>query len=208
MTAPAPTAPAPQESGTFFLLPPHHRLFAVFDDPVAGNEVAEALRAEGTTDDVWTFYGAKGIESLDSRIAHKSVHVGVVRVVQRVLTNDCEYCDALSGALRHGAMVLAARVGEREVADLSERLAERGAHSFAYGSHWNFVPLQEAGHTIGYFSTAEGASGAGEAAGTVPATETGAQPGAETGTEPAAQTGAETGAQTGAESHRDRPSAA
>lgn len=141
-----------EEGGTFFVLPPHHRLFVVFDDPAVGSEVAEELRAGGTADDVWTFYGSKGIQSLDPRVRRHGVPVGIVRVVQRVLTNDCEYCDALSEALRHGAVVLAARVGEGNVEGLSERLAQRGGHSFAYGEHLNFVPLGTAGHTVGYFS--------------------------------------------------------
>lgn len=156
-----------EESGTFFVLPPHHRLFAVFNDPAAGNEVVEELRAQGAADDVWTFYGHKGIESLDSRVGRHGVPVGIVRVVQRALTNDCEYCDGLSEALRHGAMVIAVRIGEDDVEALSERLGRRGAHSFAYGAHLNFVPVDYAGHVVGYFSTDEeedGAPGAGAAA--------------------------------------------
>lgn len=141
-----------EESGTFFVLPPHHRLFAVFDDPVAGAEIAETLRAERAADDVWTFFGNKGIQSLDPGIGHHGVPVGIVRVVQRLLTNDCEYCDGLATALRHGAMVLAARVGSDEADALSERLAQYGGHTFAYGEHWNFVPLADAGHSIGFFA--------------------------------------------------------
>lgn len=142
-----------EESGTFFVLPPQHRLFVVFDDPVVGDEVAEELRGEGVPDDVWTFFGKKGIQSLDPRVGHRGLLVGIVRVAQRLMTNDCEYCDGLSSALRRGAMVLAVRVGEEEVEDLSERLRDRGAHTLAYGEHWNFVPLGSAGHTIGFFGS-------------------------------------------------------
>lgn len=139
-----------QESGTFFVLPPHHRLFAVFDDPVAGSAVAAELRAEARAGDVWTFFGDKGIQSLDPHAGHHGVAVAVVRVVQRFFTNDCEYCEGLSSALRQGAMVLAAPVGEDRVEEVSKRLSQRGGHNFAYGEHWDFVPLGSAAHAIGF----------------------------------------------------------
>lgn len=152
-----------EESGTFFVLPPHHRLFAVFDDPVAGAEIAETLRAERAADDVWTFFGNKGIQSLDPGIGHHGVPVGIVRVVQRLLTNDCEYCDGLATALGRGAMVVAVRVERHEVEEVSARLHARGAHSLAYGEHWNFVPLRGEEHTVGFFGAEEpGAPGAAE----------------------------------------------
>lgn len=143
-----------EESGTFFVLPPHHRLFAVFDDPVVGSDVAAGLRAEGATEDVWTFFGDQGIRSLDPHSGRHGVPVAIVRVVQRILTNDCEYCDGLANALRHGAMVLAVRVEEDRVEEVSERLMQQGGHTFAFGEHWNFVPLEGAGQAIG-FSTGD-----------------------------------------------------
>jgi hypothetical protein len=142
-----------EESGTFFVLPPQHRLFVVFDDPVVGSEVAAKLRDEGVPDDVWTFFGDMGIQSVDPRIGRHGVLVAIVRVAQRLMTNDCEYCDGLSNALGHGAMVLAVRAEEDQVEDLSERLRELGGHTFAYGEHWNFVPLGSAGRAIGFFSS-------------------------------------------------------
>lgn len=147
-----------ESTGTFFVLPPHHRLFAVVDDPVVGNELAAELRAGETTSDVWTFFGDAGVKSLDPRVGAHGVPVAIVRVVQRILTNDCEYCDGLSAALRHGAMVLAVRVEEGEVEGLSARLRARGAHSFAYGDHWNFVPLSGAEHSVGYFTPEDDAA--------------------------------------------------
>lgn len=137
-----------EDSGTYFLLPPHHRLFAVVDDPAVGTEVARDLRTEGTTDDVWTFFGEEGIRSLEPGILHHGLPVAVVRVAQRLLTSDCEYCDGLCDALKRGAMVLAVRVGKDDVDAMSERLRQRGAHSFAYGEHWNFLPVTGAGHTV------------------------------------------------------------
>lgn len=139
----------PEESGTYFLFPPHHRLFAVVDDPVTGSELARELRAGGTVDDVWTFFGEQGMRSLEPGILHHGIPVAVVRVVQRFLTSDCEYCDGLHDALGRGAMVLAVRVEKEDLQRLSDRLRERGAHSFAYGEHWNFLPLPGAGHAIG-----------------------------------------------------------
>lgn len=150
----------PEESGTFFVLPPHHRLFAVFDDPVVGNEVAAALRDKGVAEDVWTFFGDRGVQSIEPSLGHHGLPVAIVRVAQRLMTNDCEYCDGLANSLRQGAMVLATRVGEDGVEDLAELLAKRGGHSFAYGEHWNFVPLMGAAHTIGYFPPEQ--SGVGE----------------------------------------------
>jgi hypothetical protein len=138
-----------ENTGTYFLLPPHHRLFAVIDDAAAGTEVARELRSEGATDDVWTFFGEEGIKSLEPEILHHGLPVAVVRVVQRLLTSDCEYCDGLCSALKRGAMVLAVRVPKDDVGTMTERLARRGAHSFAYGEHWNFLPVAGAGHTVG-----------------------------------------------------------
>ncbi|MGH9092770.1 MAG: hypothetical protein ACRDZR_15545 [Acidimicrobiales bacterium] len=114
-----------------------------------GPDVAAALRAEGAADDVWTFYGDKGIRSLDAHVRHHGVPVAIVRVAQRLLTNDCEYCDGLSAALGRGAMALAARVPGDGVEELSERLRRQGGHTLAYGEHWNFVPVGDAGHAIG-----------------------------------------------------------
>lgn len=139
----------PQESGTYFLLPPHHRLFAILDDPVVGSRVAAELRSGRVAEDVWTFFGEKGIESLDPSARHHGIPVAIVRVLQHLMTEDCEYCDGLAMALRHGHMVLAVRVDAEEVHDVSERLRQSGAHSFAYGEHWNFVPLEGAAHAIG-----------------------------------------------------------
>jgi len=144
----------PEESGTFFVLPPHHRLFAVVDDPVAGTALAAELRAQGD-DDVWTFFGEKGIGDLDPHVRHHGVPLAIVRVLQRLLTNDCEYCEGLASALEQGAIVLAIRVAEEGVDDLSAWLRDRGAHSLAFGEHWNFVPVGGSGHAIG-FTTSEG----------------------------------------------------
>lgn len=138
--------------GTFFLFPPRHRLFTVFDDAAAGLATAAELRDERGTDDVWTFVGDKGLECIDPRDSHHHLRVAVVRLAQRLLTGDCEYCDGLSSAMRAGAVVLAVRVDEDQAEDLADRLADKGGRDFAYGEHWNFVPLEHATHAVGYAS--------------------------------------------------------
>jgi hypothetical protein len=105
--------------------------------------------------DVWIFYGEKGVRSVDPSVAHHGVPVAIVRIVQRMLTNDCEYCDGLSHALQAGAMVLAVKADEDAVEALSEVLKEHGGHSFAYGEHLNFVPLAGSGHAIGSSTDSE-----------------------------------------------------
>jgi hypothetical protein len=144
-------------SGTYFVLPPRHRLFAIFDDPAKGRRAIHELSEKGMADDadVWIFYGEKGVRSVDPSVAHHGVPVAIVRIVQRMLTNDCEYCDGLSHALQAGAMVLAVKADEDAVEALSEVLKEHGGHSFAYGEHLNFVPLAGSGHAIGSSTDSE-----------------------------------------------------
>lgn len=149
---PAHHEPGVKDARTAFLLAPRHRLFVVFDDPSAGAAVASALRGEGAQDDVWTFVGDNGLASLDPHVRHHGLGVGIVRVVQRVLTNDCEYCEGLSNALEEGAMVLAIRVDADKLDALTARLAARGGHTFAYGAHGNFVPVAHAAHAVGFFT--------------------------------------------------------
>lgn len=142
----------PEESGTFFVLPPHRRLFGVFDDPDTGSAVATELRDAGAPNDVWTFYGDRGVRSVDPHAGHHGMPVAVVRALQRFMTSDCEYCEGLAAALRNGDIVLAVRVDHVNADTLAARLSQRGAHSLAYGEHWNFVPVEGATHSIGYFS--------------------------------------------------------
>jgi biotin synthase-like enzyme len=65
--------------------------------------------------------------------------VAVVRLVQRVLTNDCGYCAQSSRSLHEHGMVVAVEIEPTELQDARAILAERGGHSFVYGEHWNFV---------------------------------------------------------------------
>ncbi len=138
-------------TGTYFVLPPRHRLFVVFDDPTHGREAVQQLCANGNLneDNVWTFYGEEGVQSVDPSVRHHGLPIAIVRIFQRVLTNDCEYCEGLAQALRGGAMVLAIKTEEDAAEELSRAMQSYGGHSFAYGEHWNFVPLGGSGQTIG-----------------------------------------------------------
>ena len=129
-------------SNTYFVLPPRHRLFAIFDDPNAGREALQQLRTMGLADedDVWTFYGDQGLRSLDPSMRHHGLPLEIVRIVQRVLTNDCEYCEDLAESLRDGAMVVAVKADGNAQEDVGHVLRSHGGHSLAYGAHWNFVP--------------------------------------------------------------------
>jgi hypothetical protein len=150
-------APHTTGSGTYFVLPPNHRLFAIFDRPADGREAIHELSKKGMADesDVWIFYGEKGVQSVDPGVTHHGVPVAVVRIFQRIWTNDCEYCDGLSHALQGGAMVLAVKAAKDAVPALSQVLQEHGGHSLAYGEHLNFVPLAGSGHAIGSSTDSE-----------------------------------------------------
>lgn len=136
-------------AGTFFVLPPSHRLFVVFDDPEQGLSALHEAGVSGLTDpdDAWIFSGEEGVTSVDPGLSRHGVAVGIVRVIQRLMTSDCEYCEGLARALRTGAVVLALKVDQDAVDDASEVLHRQGGHSMAYGAHWNFVPLAHATHT-------------------------------------------------------------
>lgn len=136
-------------AGTFVLLPPSHRLFVVFSDAEQGTAALTEADASGLTssDDAWIFSGEEGLASLDPGLGRHGLAVGVVRVLQRMMTSDCEYCDGLAHALRAGAIVMALKADEKAVEELSAVLRRHGGHSLAYGAHWNFVPLPHASHT-------------------------------------------------------------
>ena len=128
-----------------FVLPPRHRLFAIFDDADTGRQAVEELRREGFAqpDDLWVFYGEEGLRSLELRGSSHRLRMKVVRIVQRAMTSDFNYLQVLDGALRQGEMVVAVRVhdGLRARTGSRSRCAARSAHSFAYGAHWDFVPV-------------------------------------------------------------------
>lgn len=149
-------------AGTYFVLPPSHRLFAVFDDAEQGRAALDEIRTSGIadSDDTWIFSGEEGLKAVDPGLGRHGVAVGIVRVMQHMLTSDCEYCEGLSQALRAGAMVVALKVEEKVVEEASGVLRRHGGHSLAYGAHWNFVPVPHATHTTSAMSDFVSGSGA------------------------------------------------
>lgn len=135
--------------GTYFVFPPRHRLFVIFDDVERGRAALDEVEESGLTDSeaTWVFAGEEGARSIDPGLGRHGVAVGIVRFFQRMMTSDCEYCDGLSRALRAGAVVMALRVDEKAIDAASDVLRRHGGHSLAYGAHWNFVPLPHATHT-------------------------------------------------------------
>lgn len=148
-------------TGTYFVLPPSHRLFAVFDDAGQGRLALDEIRKLDSTesDDTWIFSGEEGLKAVDPGVGRHGVAVGIVRAMQHMLTSDCEYCEGLAEALRAGAVVVAVKVDEEAVEEVSQVLRQFGGHSLAYGAHWNFVPLPHATHTTGAMSDFVSGSG-------------------------------------------------
>ena len=125
-----------------FVLPPRHRLFAIFADPAAARKAVEELLAEGFAPpgSTWVFYGQDGSASLAG--GSHGLRRKVVRLAQRAMTSDLNYLEVLRDALREGAMAIAVRVPNEASADrLAKWLRARSADSFAYGAHWDFVPV-------------------------------------------------------------------
>ena len=128
-----------------FPLAPPHRLFAIFDDPKAGRRAVDGLRKQGMAgdDDIWVLYGDDGRRRL--RGDGNKLRTVVVRVLQVALSNDASYVAVLDEALSAGGLVIAVRARSEASADrLARRLRAAEAHSFAYGTHWDFVPVTAA----------------------------------------------------------------
>jgi hypothetical protein len=114
----------------------------MFDDPAAGHRAAQVLAEKGWNDegDLWVFEGDQGVRHLDAR-GH-SAAIRLLRFAERAITADVDYLRLFDDALRHGALVLAVRVPSEDAADhLAGELRELGGHSFAYGAHFDFVPV-------------------------------------------------------------------
>jgi hypothetical protein len=135
--------------GPEFVLAPH-RLFVVFDDAMHAIDAIRALATEGSTSgDVWVYAGDHGAEQLDPHVTRHGLGVALVRIVQRVFTNDCEYCELLATNLHEGHVVIAVELHHDAVALVMPLLEYHGGHSFAYGEHWNFVPIDGIPHAVG-----------------------------------------------------------
>jgi hypothetical protein len=115
-------------------------LFAIFSDPEVGRVTIEELRSEGFAggDDIWVFNGEEDLR----RARSHGLRTRFIRTAQRAMTNDFRYVEVLEEALRAGELVVAFKVPNEPSADrLARYLRDRSAHSFAYGAHWDFVPV-------------------------------------------------------------------
>jgi hypothetical protein len=137
--------------GPAFVLPPHDRLFCVFDrreDGVAA--IRELLRFNVVkVDDVWVFEGERGAQRLDPTLVRHGVRATLGRVAQRLLTGDAEYGDNLVAELRRGGLVLAIHVSRSGIPNLLPLLERHGGHFMAFGAHWNYVDTSGLAHEGG-----------------------------------------------------------
>jgi hypothetical protein len=127
-----------------FVGAPHHRLFAIFDDPVAAEEAVEALHFEGFADerDLWVFCGEEGARRLDVSGQSHGIWTRGFRTLQKVMSSDFGYLRTLDEALRGGGTVVAVWASDLKVAEEVARLLQLHAgHSIAYGAHLDFVPV-------------------------------------------------------------------
>jgi hypothetical protein len=102
-----------------------------------------------TPGDIWTFFGESGAQKIEPEVFHHGFPTAVVRILQQAYTNDREYARSMAKALRSGAMVLAVKEERAGVAMLYEVLRDLGGHSFAYGDHLTFMPLESSGSAVG-----------------------------------------------------------
>ena len=145
MPDPGPTATEAAPARHDFVLPPRHRLFAVFDGNVEAASAVAALRSAGHAgeDDVRVLAGAEGIATIDASGAVHGAWGRVVRMAEEVLAeHDVEYLEVLEEELRAGHVVVVVRVADETEADeVARDLRDRSGHTFAYGAHWDFVPV-------------------------------------------------------------------
>ena len=136
---------SPETASVRILLPPRHRLFVVFDRVEQARAAIDALRADGLAgdDDIWSYEGDEGVDDLDPTGAEHGLWGRLVRLIESAMTNDdVAYLRILASELRRGHLVLAVRVHDERDADaMATELRARGGHSFAYGAHWDFVPV-------------------------------------------------------------------
>lgn len=140
-----PTSLSSETAPVRTLLPPRHRLFVVFDRAEQARAAIDALRAGGLEGehDIWAYQGDEGVDDLDPSGAKHGLWGRVIRLIEAAMTNDdVGYLRILASELRRGHLVLAVRVAsEHEADEVATGLRARGGHSFAYGAHWDFVPV-------------------------------------------------------------------
>jgi hypothetical protein len=125
------------------LIPPRHRLFAVFDHPHEGRRCLQRVSEEFSfkEDDIWVFQGEAGMRCINPQLRKISLWSRAVMTLQRGYTNDREYEESLCAALFDGAMVLAIKISDRRAPQLARWLRSQGARLFGYSTHWNYIPV-------------------------------------------------------------------
>jgi len=79
------------------------------------------------------FSGEDGLKSIDPGLSGHGIAIGIARILQRMMTSDCDYCEGLARSLRSGALVMALKVDEQAVEDVSDVLRRTGV------IHWLMV---------------------------------------------------------------------
>lgn len=128
-----------------FVLPPRHRLFAIFDDRAAAQRVIAMLQMQGFTgdDDIWLLSGEDALARVDANGERHGLWGRTARALEHLLAHsDTEYLEGLEAEVRRGRLVLAVLVSDEKQADeVARAMRAQGGRSFAYGAHWNFVPV-------------------------------------------------------------------
>ena len=128
------------------LFPPRHRLFVAFDDREHAEAAMVRLKRDAGVegrDVFWVFAGDRGAAELDADGSRHGTWGRVVRFLQLWFgQDDVEYLGILEEQLGLGHVVLAIFAPDEESADqLARLLHSEGGHSFAYSTHWDFVPV-------------------------------------------------------------------
>jgi hypothetical protein len=127
------------------LVPPSHRLFAVFEDRAAAEEALAGAVAAGVLDasGCWWFDGQEGARHLDPTEPVQGLTGAFLRVMVWVFSTNVEYLTILADALRAGRTAVAVAVRGQDAADRVARwLWFGGGEAFAYTTHLNYVPVQ------------------------------------------------------------------
>ncbi|MDA8269614.1 MAG: hypothetical protein M0013_14820 [Actinomycetota bacterium] len=125
-----------------FVAIPEGRMFAVFEDPEAGERAVAELRRNGfaAEGDLWVLEGAEGIRRIDLTGAAHGIGGRIYRTLEHVMSDEWDYLAVLDEALRKGGVVLSIHVGDGDVERARHLLAGNGGRPlFAYRRH-SFAP--------------------------------------------------------------------
>ena len=125
-----------------FLFVPEGRMFAVFEDPEAGERAIAELRRNGfaAEGDLWVLQGAEGVRRIDLSGAGHGLGGRLYRAIEHLMSDEWDYLAELDAALRAGAVVVSISVDDDSVERAGHLLAGNGGHPlFAY-LHHGFAP--------------------------------------------------------------------